>query len=1499
MAEADDWAPVAADDWKPVGAPPADKDPMEPPHGLVNRLQTGLQKVLPVFNRDTQDVFMEGVHATMDAPGQIAGVTPGSFDGLGADIERKVLELGGSKEEAKREAERLTAKMRTGEGFMNLISGPVMAVTAPLLGAFRTTVSRPIEEAGGLPKETTEQLSMVALAALGMRAPARIGRLKIEPNGKVTSDLIGEMPKDVDFKEAAQQISRRNDVSLSGPTEEMQFPVPGKYEFTSGYRHEILEKGEPVGVVDVEPKDNGKTLEIVWIGDKHGAKRLSLGPSKIRALYNDLIEHYPEVETITGYRIGGAHTAQTADIKMAVSRSEAKLREMWEQDGIHPAEAVHDAKADSWLKNEIVNPDRDPALKLPAEAWSPENLIDAYHGSPHDFDAFSMDRIGTGEGAQAYGHGLYFAENEGVARAYVEALADAKVNGRPFDINNPLHKAASLVGEFGSREAAIAETKRRIAHDPGDFYGDVLHHLENGKPLPEITASGGGMYKVRITANKEHFLDWDKPLSEQSEYVKEALGKVLPPGLEKLRGEQLIKTDLPYHLGVKREGVSAALRDAGIPGIKYLDQGSRDTGAGTHNFVVFDDKLVEITHKNGEPVSPKERAAAIEQARSSVGAEVTHEPPPIEPTSSHPVPPPATLMTSAHAAVDKLFDMGRDLQMTLTPMATGSRESMALAKDFANSLRRNRWEWSRVDDDIAKRFTPEQRERMWNAADEESVARQLGESTEHQGLATLTIEERTAVEDLQTRGQLAWARARDLGMVEGEGLPAYTPRMVINIAAATSRDAALPLNSIGRNLRTKTAQLLRRRYMTAEETEAAAQEAVGEGATIARDIRALPLATATLEDAIAGRTLVNAIKEAGKRTGDETVSVGSKPGKEWFTIDHPALKTWRPKLEYKPNGEPALEGNMLKTVKDEEGHTVFEQVPIYIRGDFEGPLRAVLTKPSGPIYGGFMALKGKTMGLIMNSPMIHNAVEWGRALPAMPGKVATFKVYFEGNRAKNDIPTMREAIDSGLVPIGKRFFNQDITSIMEEPNLAPGRSLTAKVLGAVPGLFDEGAAAAVKRAVDKAGDFWHNTMLWDRVADLQMGLYTNFQSDLLAKGVDRQTASRMAAHWANRYAGALPEEAMSANARKIANVFLFSRSFTLGNLGAMKDMLTGLPKDVIAQIERDAGFRAGAISEAGELTGPEAAAASYSKTLARRKAMAIVGLDIALMYAGNSILQNAMNVMVGDSTLEKEFHGYAQRLKDKLQSIKEHPLELLQPFNFFHDLSATSENEPGKGDRIKIGYAADGTAIYARNPAGKIGEEFEGYLTGPLDMIRRKLGTIARPGWQIMSNDAGFGRKIYDPNADTPAKYIKNMALIAGHLMKSQFPEGQLSAGADLVKGEGDPKVNALQAFGPIAGVTFSKGAPGGPAVGEMYRAREIHQFPIDQALPDIRRQIQRGDLAGAQERMTELKIPPGLQRFYIRTSLNPSTRLSGRTLRDFYLYATPEQKARMENARQ
>ena len=351
------------------------------------------------------------------------------------------------------------------------------------------------------------------------------------------------------------------------------------------------------------------------------------------------------------------------------------------------------------------------------------------------------------------------------------------------------------------------------------------------------------------------------------------------------------------------------------------------------------------------------------------------------------------------------------------------------------------------------------------------------------------------------------------------------------------------------------------------------------------------------------------------------------------------------------------------------------------------------------------------------------------------------------------------------------------------------------------------------------------------------------------------------------------------------NLTLFSRSYTASNLGIFKDALTGLPGDLRAQIERDSG----ALNDTAE---------KFANSFARRKAGAIILTDLALFYAGTSILQNIANVMFNDHTLDQEMHGYAVRLKTAVQKRIDHPLSLLQPIDFVHSLTAQSENEPGHQGQIHVGYDKDGTAIYARNPAGKFAEEMLSYMTGPLDMMRRKQGTFLRPGLQILENDKGFGRKIYDPDAKTTLDQMANMGRIAEHFMEAQLPENQLGALASLIKGEGDPKVNSLQAFGPLAGATFSKGAPGGPAVGEMYAARQRHDFQVQLELPDIRKLIQGGQLAEARERMTNLGIPPGLQKFYIRTTLNPSTRLGGRTLKDFYQYATPEERERLEGSR-
>jgi hypothetical protein len=378
-------------------------------------------------------------------------------------------------------------------------------------------------------------------------------------------------------------------------------------------------------------EDANKIIDtaIMGLGSKP-VSRIAMGPGGV-----------PEVQTIGGLPKGEdfSNAGTTIGHGDTTPAMEGKLQDLYEQKGIHPIEVAHDAQTDVTITQSMLSTDK---ADMPA--------VYAYHGSPHSFESFDMSKIGTGEGAQSYGHGLYFAENPAVAGSY-QRIADATVNGRPFDINNPLHKAADLVDELGSREAAITEAKGRAARDPGDFYGDVLRHLEKDKPLPTIDTKGA-LYKVRINADRESFLDWDQPVPMDSPARQAALDALKPPGAFTLEPErtlrgaridrlndpnstgsdiyQALSRGLAKGKGFEDEAASKILKDAGVPGIKYLDQGSRDKGGGTSNLVVFDDKLVDITHKNGEPVTGPERAQAMdilnERQPSSAGASAVAPP---------------------------------------------------------------------------------------------------------------------------------------------------------------------------------------------------------------------------------------------------------------------------------------------------------------------------------------------------------------------------------------------------------------------------------------------------------------------------------------------------------------------------------------------------------------------------------------------------------------------------------------------------------------------------------------------------------------------------------------------------------------------------------------------------------------------------------------------------------------------------------------------------------
>jgi hypothetical protein len=273
--------------------------------------------------------------------------------------------------------------------------------------------------------------------------------------------------------------------------------------------------------------------------------------------------------------------------------------------------------------------------------------IRAYHGSPYDFEKFDINRIGTGEGAQAYGHGLYFAENPAVAQSYKEAgrggsPMDWTVAGGNPDWRVPSWAASrATAGGPKSQGAAdvLADFRQRVAekeaNDPQFFN---LEGLRNIRDALEAYTKGkvelkkpGHMYEVNIRADPEQFLQWDVPLSQQSPEVQSILANPAKLGLKAAGplGERgwygytdpqgrLIGSAKtggvpaqpfnPAELGQslykgagtwKPEEATSILREAGIPGIRYLDQGSRGGGAGTSNYVLFRDDIIDILRKYG------------------------------------------------------------------------------------------------------------------------------------------------------------------------------------------------------------------------------------------------------------------------------------------------------------------------------------------------------------------------------------------------------------------------------------------------------------------------------------------------------------------------------------------------------------------------------------------------------------------------------------------------------------------------------------------------------------------------------------------------------------------------------------------------------------------------------------------------------------------------------------------------------------------------------------
>lgn len=244
----------------------------------------------------------------------------------------------------------------------------------------------------------------------------------------------------------------------------------------------------------------------------------------------------------------------------------------------------------------------------------------AWHGSPYEFEAFDLGAMGSGEGNQAHGWGLYFAKDKRISEAYKEYFGDKgdivhfngteyRVNdegdweggGQVYEYGDAVGYALDALADNGTPAQAIADLrdklqKGRIRGIYADRAQEAIAMLETGSGDGR---RGGRLYEVEIPEDTA-LLDEQKQLNEQPESVRRSVQSVFENnGLDMHRLDDMNGKDIQKVLqsvyGDDR-GVAMALKEAGLKGYTY--EGRNDGRC----YVVFDDAAIQIIDRYNQSV---------------------------------------------------------------------------------------------------------------------------------------------------------------------------------------------------------------------------------------------------------------------------------------------------------------------------------------------------------------------------------------------------------------------------------------------------------------------------------------------------------------------------------------------------------------------------------------------------------------------------------------------------------------------------------------------------------------------------------------------------------------------------------------------------------------------------------------------------------------------------------------------------------------------------------
>jgi hypothetical protein len=277
----------------------------------------------------------------------------------------------------------------------------------------------------------------------------------------------------------------------------------------------------------------------------------------------------------------------------------------------------------------------------------------AWHGSPYSFDKFTTNAIGTGEGVQAFGWGLYFTDLESIAKDYANKLAIyakpsetfRRLKAQLYDrkgeellnlITIEQDKISGLLefkkALFGTEDVEIIGNSLLTTEERGylereaknekssiDYVSKMQGYLYLDNIISDFYKaldSSRNLYKVSLHKGKEAgeytWLEWDKPLtSEQKNLIKEKALKS-----EKLKNskgfieyeltDKSVFTGNDVYASLMRKlasdkNASLFLLESGIDGIKYpaesISSGAKSDNARGFNYVVFDENAVTVDEK--------------------------------------------------------------------------------------------------------------------------------------------------------------------------------------------------------------------------------------------------------------------------------------------------------------------------------------------------------------------------------------------------------------------------------------------------------------------------------------------------------------------------------------------------------------------------------------------------------------------------------------------------------------------------------------------------------------------------------------------------------------------------------------------------------------------------------------------------------------------------------------------------------------------------------------